>query len=121
MVLRIHVGAHAIPPVKLIKQRVVQEWALNHLGQVENLPSLSKNLVHVFRDICSNGAQHQESPKAISVVAPCQSGVTGDDKLANQKPKRPESTATKSRKRKGRSDQVASRSKGQKEITKASS
>ncbi|XP_022942376.1 homeobox protein HAT3.1 [Cucurbita moschata] len=71
-----------------------------------------------FRDTCSNGAQHQESPKAISVVAPCQSGVTGDDKLANQKPKRPESAATKSRKRKGRSDQVASRSKDRKKSRK---
>lgn len=71
-----------------------------------------------FRDTDSNGAQHQESPNAISVVAPCQSGDTGVDKLATQKTKRSDSTTPKSRKRKGRSDHMASRSKDRKESQK---
>ena len=61
------------------------------------------------------GAQHQELPTTDSVVAPCQSGDTGDVKLATQETKRSEFSAAKSRKRKGRSDHAASCSKDSKE------
>lgn len=83
-----------------------------HLSQASG--ELSKNeqeSATCFRDTDSNGARHQDLPMANSVVASCQSGDTGDKKLTTRKTKRGESSATKSRKRKGRSDNTASNSK----------
>ncbi|XP_022149327.1 homeobox protein HAT3.1 isoform X2 [Momordica charantia] len=82
------------------------------------LPKPEQESGACFRDTDNNGAQHQVSPNTDGAVAPCQSGDTRDDKLATQKTTRPESTATKSRKRKGRSDHVASHSKDRKESQK---
>lgn len=85
----------------------------------EKLPKPEKESGACFRDTNSNGAQHQESPKANIVVSPCQGGDTGDAKSASQKTKRPESSAVKSRKRKGRSDHAASHSKDKKDSVKS--
>lgn len=82
------------------------------------LPKPEQESGACFRATDNNGAQHQVSPNTDGAVAPCQSGDTRDDKLATQKTTRPESTATKSRKRKGRSDHVASHSKDRKESQK---
>ncbi|XP_022922818.1 homeobox protein HAT3.1-like [Cucurbita moschata] len=99
-------------------------WSTRHPSSVEGNKAKSSSRMGIHSSQASGelhqpeqefGAQHQELPTADSVVAPCQSGDTGDVKLATQETKRSEFSATKSRKRKGRSDHAASCSKDSKE------